>query len=161
MSNNQTSHITVTYTDSGNETTRIYAISKDIQSELDRLIRKPTGEDLQAWLEDRGCELDCSDGPAMVWHQGTGFSYEGYYRDGKKHREDGPALVMRRPDSFTIENYYRDGKEHREDGPALVMHLANGTMVHAGYYHDGVWLPDPEPAGVLRRAVASLRRFTI
>ena len=103
MTGNETLHIRVTYKDSGIKITRIYAVSEHISCDLDRHMQKPTGKDLQAWLEKKGCRLDCSDGPAVVWHGADGTMVEEYYRDGKKHREGGPTVVWRFTNSPTEE----------------------------------------------------------
>ena len=71
---------------------------------------KPTGKDLVAWLDDKGCKLDCSDGPAQVRREADGSSSDVYYRDGELHRDDGPALVRREADGSTYEYCYKDGK---------------------------------------------------
>ena len=112
MSGNQDSHITVSYKDTvqGAEITYIFAISGDISRELDEHDDKPTGKDLLVWLDDKGCKLDCSDGPAVVRREADGSSSDVYYRDGELHREDGPALVRREADGSTYEYCYKDGR---------------------------------------------------
>jgi hypothetical protein len=112
MTGNQASHITVSYKDTvqGAEITYIFAISEEISRELDRHMQKPTGKDLVAWLDDKGCKLDCSDGPAVVRRWADGSSSDVYFRDGELHREDGPALVRREADGSTYEYCYKDGK---------------------------------------------------
>ena len=101
MTSGQTSHITVTYRDSGIDVTRIYAISEHISCDLDRHMQKPTGKDLQSWLVKRGCRLDSADGPAVVWHGADGTKVEEYYRDGRRYRENGPAIVKSFADGST------------------------------------------------------------
>lgn len=111
MTDNQASHITVSYKDTvqGAEITYIFAISGEISRELDHHDIKPIGKDLVAWLDDKGCKLDCSDGPAVVRREADGSSSDVYYRDGELHREDGPALVRRAADGSTYEYCYKDG----------------------------------------------------
>jgi hypothetical protein len=106
----RTSHITVICRDGGDEITSVYAVNKDISRELDQRIKKPTGKDLQAWLEAKGCRLDSSDRPAYVRRSADGVREEYYYRNGKQHREDGPAVVRREADGSTYEYCYKDGK---------------------------------------------------
>jgi hypothetical protein len=112
MSGNQASHITVSYKDNvqGAEITYIFAISGEISRELDEQDNKPTGGDLVVWLEDKGCKLDCSNGPAIVRREADGSSSDVYYRNGELHRDDGPALVRREADGSTYEYCYKDGK---------------------------------------------------
>jgi len=118
MTGNQTSHITVTYrdTDINADYTGIYAVSAEMSRELDQLREKPTGKDLQAWLDQKGCKRDCADGPADVLDFGGGTVWQRYFRDGKLHREDGPASIFRHPDGPTEEAYFRDGKLCGKDG---------------------------------------------
>ena len=112
MNDGQTSHITVTYKGNGAKVTRIYAVNENIARELERtrdwLGRKPTGQKLQLWLEDKGCQLDCEDGPAFVYHYPNGTTEEEYYRKGKRHREDGPAYIRRSADGTVVNEYYLD-----------------------------------------------------
>ena len=124
MTGNQASHITVSYEDTvqAAEITYIFAISEDISSELDRHMHKPTGKALVAWLDEKGCKLDCSDGPAQVRREGDGSSSDAYYRDGELHREDGPALVRREADGSTYEYCYKDGKLVEPFAPPSVIH---------------------------------------
>ena len=83
MADNQASHITVSYKDNiqGAEITYIFAISKDISRELEQHEKKPTGKDLVAWLDDKGCKLDCSDGPAQVRRESDNSTYEYCYKN--------------------------------------------------------------------------------
>jgi hypothetical protein len=84
MGDNQTSHITVRYSDTGVEFTKIYAVTQDIWRALEQVRTKPAGEELGAWLENQGCKLDCSDGSAHVERSADGVTYyEGYYRAGR------------------------------------------------------------------------------
>ena len=52
----------------------------------------------------------------------TEGAIEGWYRDGKRHREDGPAAVYdpTHNSEGRIEVWCRNGKIHRVDGPATV-----------------------------------------
>ena len=118
MTGSETSHITVTYQDSGDEITSMYAVNGDILRELGRLLKKPTGKDLHSWLKAKGCKLDSCDGPACVRRFASGTLAEEYYRDGKRHRARGPAIVWHYADGSTVEEYYRDGKKHRDGGSA-------------------------------------------
>lgn len=136
VTSDQTSHIRVTDSDGGVEITSVYAVTEEVSGELDRRTQKPTGKDLQAWLETKGCRLDSSGGPAFVRRHSTGETEEYYYRDGKPHREDGAAAVWRFADGSVIEEYYRDGKLHREGGPAVVKRFADGSVIEE-YYSDG------------------------
>lgn len=135
VSDSHTSQITVTYRDGGVEVTRLYAVDEDVSRELDRQLRKPTGKDLQAWLEKKGCRLDWSGGPALVHRDDDGSMVERHYRDGKPHREDGPAYVWHNDNGTTVERYYGDGRQHREDGPAVLRHGADSATVEE-YYRD-------------------------
>jgi hypothetical protein len=112
MADNQTAHLTVSYKDAvqGAEITYIFAVSEEISHELVRQMPKLAGNDLVAWLDGKGCKLDCPDGPAQVRREADGSSSDVYYRDGELHREDGPALVRREADGSTYEYCYKDGK---------------------------------------------------
>ena len=133
MTDNQASHITVSYKDTvqGAEITYIFAISEDISRELDEHDNKPTGKDLVAWLDDKGCKLDCSDGPAVVRREADGSSSDVYYRDGELHREDGPALVRREADGSTYEYCYKDGKLVEPFAPPSVIQRRDGPADRA------------------------------
>ena len=127
MTGNDASHLTVTYWDSGSETTLTYAISGDIARELNQHAQKPTGKDLSAWLQSKGCRLDSSDGPAWVrrWDDGV---REEYYRDGRLHREGGPALITRNSKGLTTEKaYFRDGRFIKRKVPGKL-----ATFFHLG-----------------------------
>lgn len=68
MTVGQTSHITMTYKDNGDEITCVYMIGRDTLR--DAMIwssqqHNPTGQDLQRWLQIKGCRLDCAEGPAL------------------------------------------------------------------------------------------------
>jgi uncharacterized protein len=154
VTSSQTSHIKVTYTDSGVEITAVYAVNEEISRELGRRTQRPTGTDLQAWLESKGCRLDSTSGPAFVRRHETGEMEEYYYRDGRPHREDGPAAVWHFADGAMIEEYYRDGKLHREDGPAAVRRFADGAVIEE-YYRDGKLHREGGPAFVWRNADGS------
>jgi hypothetical protein len=147
MTGNQASHITVTCRDGGDEITSVYAVNEDISRELDQRIKKPTGKDLQAWLETKGCRLDCPAEPAFVRRTADGSTEECYYRNGKQHREGGPAFVKRTADGGAVEAYYRDGKQHREDGPAIVKRYADGATCEE-YFRDGKLHREDGPAYV-------------
>lgn len=112
MTGGQTSHITVSYRDSGAEIDSIYAVNEDISREFGLL--KLSGKDLKAWLESRRCRLDSSDGPALIVRFSR-TTTEYYYRNGKPHREDGPAYVVRYADGSTYEKYCLDGVRLRKD----------------------------------------------
>jgi hypothetical protein len=86
----------VTYEERDAEITEIYAIGQDLQRELDGLRRKPAGKALKDWLEEKGCRLDCSDGPAYVRREADGWAVEEHIRNGE-WRTDGPAMVTRSP----------------------------------------------------------------
>jgi hypothetical protein len=134
MTGDRMSHITVTHRNGGVEITSIYAVNEDIAREFGQK-HNASGRGLQAWLEAKGCRLDCSDRPADVRRFATGTLAETYYRDGKRHREDGPAVVWRFASGSTVEEYYLDDKRHREDGPAYVGRSADGTTEE--YYRNG------------------------
>lgn len=137
MASGRTQHMTVSYRNGGAEIIGVYAVNEEISRELNRRMEKLGGEDLQAWLEIKGCRLDSSSTPAFVWRSADGLTtMEKYYREGRLHREDGPALVWRYANGSTMEKYYRDGKPHREDGLAMVSRHADGTTV-VEYFHDG------------------------
>jgi hypothetical protein len=131
VTGDHTSHITVTHSDGGIETTSVYAVSQDIARELDRkrdwLGSKPVGQDLRVWLGKKGCRLDSSVGPAIIRRFADGSTWEGHYRDGEAHREDGPAIVRRFADGSTEEYFYRDGRLEREGGPAIVWRWPDGS----------------------------------
>jgi hypothetical protein len=91
---------------------------------------------LLAWLEYKGCVLDCPDGPAVVRRSSDGSIYEEYCRNGKLHRENGPAVVWRSATGATEESYYRDGKRHRDGGPAFVRRSSDGVREEK-YYREG------------------------
>src|ERR1022692_572120 len=142
MTGSKISHITARSRNDGIEITRTYAINEDIARELggtrDWLFGyiKLTGKDLLAWLEYKGCVLDCPDDPAVVRRSSDGSIYEEYWRLGALHREDGPAVVWRSATGATEERYYRDGKLHREGGPAVVTHRVDGVREEK-YYRNG------------------------
>ena len=122
----QTAHITVSYREGGDEITCIYALNEETVRKLaqktDWLGRPKnlTGTDQIKWLIKNGCQLDCSDGPAVIVRAADGMTLERYYRDGKMHREDGPAYVCCYADGETDEIHYRAGKFVREDRFATV-----------------------------------------
>ena len=151
VTSDQTSHIRVTDSDGEVEITSVYAVTEEVSRELDRRTQKPTGKKLQAWLEKNGCQIDSSDGPALVWHLADGSMGETYYRHGKIHREDGPAVINRGADGTRFEAYWRNDERHREGGPALVWHSADGR-IEEEYYRDGKRHRDDGPAIVKRGA---------
>ena len=115
LAGDRTAHITVSYKDSGDEFTRIYAVNEEISRELRQETQKPTGKALRTWLENKGCQLDSSDGPAYVWRYASGSTSEHYYTDGKLHREAGPATIWRSADGTTSEQYFLDGVEYQKN----------------------------------------------
>jgi hypothetical protein len=129
-----TSHIKVNYKVNGVQVSRIYAVTDDIWRE--QFGRHVEGKDLQVWLETRGCQLDSSDGPALVRRGADGSTRRAYYRNGALHREDGPALIVRDADGSTYEAYYLYDQLSREDGPAVVKHNADGSTLEM-YYRAG------------------------
>lgn len=144
-------HCTVSYRESGVDIIRTYAVREDVARELDRYVRKPEGKNLQAWLEQKGCKLDSSGGPAFVRRDADGGTEEHYYRDGIKHREIGPATLRRYADGGRAEKYYREGKRHRENGPAVVIRYADGATCEE-YYLGGVKHREDGPSCVWRDA---------
>jgi hypothetical protein len=160
MTGDQTAHITLTYKSSDVEYTRTYAISEDISRELSHkrnwLGGKLSGKALKEWLENKGCHLDSSDGPAYIWRQPYGTTYEWYHRDGKMHRGDGPAYIERYADGTTYEWYYRDDKMHREDGPARIETYPDGST-RERYFLDGVEYPKDEYAAKTNPLLTGLR----
>ena len=154
----EATHIAVSYKTAGAEVTCINAVSEEISRELERLKEKPRGADLVHWLEDRGCKLDCSSGPAYMRRDADGSTSEGYLRDGKWHREDGPARTLRNADGSAWEqHYFQGGKLHREDGPARVTRKTDGSMEEA-YYRDGRLHREDGPAYVRRGSDGSMVR---
>jgi hypothetical protein len=140
MTGDRTTHVTVTYERDRVEISHVYAVNEDAlhDAQLWAIEQKnPTGQAFERWLEEKGCQLDSSDGPAVVWRYANGGTEQTYYRDGKQHREDGPAYVLRHADGSMVELYYRDGKLHREDGPAGIWRNADGSTTLEHYYHDG------------------------
>jgi hypothetical protein len=109
-----TTHITVTYKVFGDESVLTYAVNEDTLRDLRAWLKtqsNATGRDLRVWLENKGCALDCSDGPAIVVRTDDGSTVEMYYRNGKRHRDDGPAVIFRGADGLTTaEKYYSDGE---------------------------------------------------
>jgi hypothetical protein len=175
VTNSKSPHVTVTYgavmeidewhpeRNIAYESTATYAVTTDIMRELS--LAKLTGNALYNWLENKGCQLDREDGPALVTkgdngesavayyrngekhrvdgpayvgHDGKGHTDVDYYRDGKLDRADGPASVRTLPDGSSIEKYYRDGKKHRPDGPAETWYRADGSKEWERYFLDGV-----------------------
>ena len=160
MTDNQDSHITVTYRDDDAEITCIYAISEDTLRDAQAWSShqtNATGKDLQAWLERKKCQLDSSGGPAYVRRNADGSRVETYCRDGRWHREDGPAFVRRFGDGSTEEEYYREGRLHREDGPAAIHHFADGSMVEKYFCHGKLHREDG-PALVGRTADGAMEK---
>lgn len=111
MTGDQTSHITVTYRIGSKEITCTYAISETMlrDAQIWQQEKKPAGEDVERWLERKGCQLDSSDGPAFAERHDDGFSAEAYYNKGKLHRDVGPALVYHYATGSAMEMYYRNG----------------------------------------------------
>jgi hypothetical protein len=71
---------------------------------------KPAGQELAAWLADKGCKLNCEAGPAVVERRADREIRETWYRDGHWHRNNGPALVERAADGSTLfEDYFLEG----------------------------------------------------
>jgi hypothetical protein len=106
----------VIYMNGNTAITRVYAINEDVSRELSQLTRNLGGLALKEWLEDRGCQLDCADGPAVLKHYADGSTFEAHVRDGNLHRQDGPAIVRRGADGSTTDvSYYLDGKIVKEE----------------------------------------------
>jgi hypothetical protein len=107
MTDSRTSHITVTYTLRGVETTCIYAVNTNILREVnrkkDREGKKLTGRPLADWLKYKGARLDCPDGPAIVQRfPGGGPTRTEYFREGIFVKSEirgscGDDLLRRRP----------------------------------------------------------------
>jgi len=57
-------------------------------------------------------ELHRTDGPAVIWADGSQF----WYQNDKIHRTDGPATKY----ADGSEYWYQNGKRHRDGGPALI-----------------------------------------
>jgi hypothetical protein len=126
MTGDETSHVRVSYKSGGAEITRIYAISQDLLTAP----RPRAGKDLQKWLADQGCKLDCSDGPALRIRSADGsIVIEEYYRTGTLHRQDGPAHIQHHAGGSTYEAYYRDGKPHRDGAPATISRHTDGSTM--------------------------------
>ncbi len=62
------------------------------------------------------CEYTCS----LTTDENV-LTYEGYYCDGRYHRDDGPAFIKYDLEgNITYQSWYFYGHLHREDGPALI-----------------------------------------
>jgi hypothetical protein len=131
MTGGRTAHITVTYKDSEAEIISDYALNEEISRELDRHTQKPTGRALKEWLDDKGCQLDSSGGPAFIWRFDDGTIYEQYYRNGELHREDTPAFVGRYADGSTEQQYYLDDKHMEKEQLAPVCAIPGAAAQHA------------------------------
>jgi len=169
MTDDKTSHITLTYRDRDEEITKTYAVSQETlrAAQLWRAAYRPSAKDLDYWLArgrgaELGAKLDRQDGAAIIECSADGVeercfhTEERYYRDGKLHRENGPAYVYRHADGTTVERYFRDGKRHREDGAAVVEHYAGGKTIEE-YYRDGKPHREDGPAIVRHGADGSSR----
>lgn len=113
MTDEDAAHMTVTYkTPEGDAVTRIYAIGEELVRENQKLPFHDflTGRELNKFLQDRDCKLDCSTGPAVVEHRADGSSHEEYRRDGELHRADGPARIERGSDGSVILDYFLHGE---------------------------------------------------
>ena len=65
------------------------------------------------------------------------IKFDGWYVNGKLHREDGPALVEYYENGQIMSNEcYVNGKLHREDGPALVEYYENGQIKSQKWYEN-------------------------
>jgi len=107
MTGSKTSHIRVTQRIGEGETIRIYAVAGGTLGEAQLWLSQqtlPNGRDLQIWLENKGCLLDSSNGPAFVLRSAFGATLEMYYRAGTLYRKDGPAVVW--ADGLTAEELY-------------------------------------------------------
>jgi hypothetical protein len=152
MTDNNTSHMKVSYRvgDANSvEFTEVYAVDEKTLRELGS--QKLAGEDSNAWLRAKGCQLDSSNGPSFV-ARGPNSIIESYYRNGKLHRDDGPAFVKRGEDGLlgtsSEEQYWRDGELHRTDGPAIIVRGVGST--NEEYWREGKRHREGGPASILR-----------
>ena len=69
--------------------------------------------------------------------------WEGWYLDGKRHREDGPARIHYRQDgSVHSESWLLDDNLHREDGPAHIQYRPEGSVEAEDWWLDDRLLKD-------------------
>ena len=77
--------------------------------DLSKITKHVDDRGVVRWFHDD--QLHRTDGPAVVWGNGT---HQWYYH-GKFHREDGPAITY----SCGTRKWYSHGKLSRTDGPAV------------------------------------------
>ena len=78
------------------------------------------------------------DGLYTEYYVNGNKKYEGYYKDGRRHRQDGAAWIWYHKNGYKwFEGYYKDGKWHREDGPAIVGYDENGKIKEQRWFKDG------------------------
>ncbi|MEJ0044270.1 MAG: hypothetical protein WDM81_19535 [Rhizomicrobium sp.] len=106
----------------------------------------------EEWHED-GIEspLHRDGGPALILRSTeTGaVTWEGWYQNGKEHREDGPAIILYHEGGIGTELWYLRGKKHRENGPAAVSYF-NGVTISEEYHQHGLFHRLDGPALIWR-----------
>jgi antitoxin component YwqK of YwqJK toxin-antitoxin module len=72
------------------------------------------------------------------YYRNGNVEMEGYYINGKLHREYGPAYIeYYESGNIKYEAYYINGLSHREDGPAVIWYYADGNIQRKLYYLNG------------------------
>jgi hypothetical protein len=117
--------------------------------------------DLSVEHRDPDGRLHRTDGPAVIWPDGSRF----WFRHGRMHRTDGPAVE--RPDG--TREWLIDGVHHRDDGPAMeipatgqsifyshgVVHRDDGPAIvgsdgQGSFFYHGIFCPDREAFDEMR-----------
>jgi len=148
MTDDQTSHITVTDKRASFESSRTYAISTHDLQRLQSWVGTntvPTGADTEWFIKNElRCQMDNPDGPAETYHSNS-YSCESYYSSGFLHREGGPAVIKRFADGSGEHCYYRRGKLYNENGSAVVKICVDGSEVDPVSTVPGVTVKCPAP----------------
>jgi antitoxin component YwqK of YwqJK toxin-antitoxin module len=82
------------------------------------------------------------DGPAyQQWYENGKINYEEWLLNNNRHREDGPAVQWWYGNgNKRLEEWYLNGKRHRENGPAYIEHINDKTIKK--YYKHGKDITD-------------------
>ncbi len=72
---------------------------------------------------DKDNQLHRTNGPAVIWADGTKY----WYHNGLRHRTDGPAVEW----AGGRKEWWQNGLRHRTDGPLLngVMGISGGSLM--------------------------------
>lgn len=106
------------------------------------------------WYKDGKLHRD--NGPAV--DRGDNGTEKIWYRHGIRHRDgDLPAYIAdTETGRVFIEGYYKDGKKHRENGPAYIVYSPDGTAnTKQWYLNDTRCEPANEPSDIMAKYEAA------